>query len=409
MALEQHFYENFRALRDAIPGIDAFNNDDEGTYHLASAVAFTRMLADLGFKNAIVPYTRFNFWRDLVSQVNQTHPGNIDRNYLQCYAGGSGNNPCSWNFGIPVIPGLWGGPSRTSPSGVESQMQTWENNCSNTVGGGFMWIYDDFDNSPQVAQYATAINNVFSSTPPPPPPPPTGVDHTDPVGTGTITARASINSQEDAAKAFDNRQTSSDWSKWLDNGGTPSSSNPSWIQIELPNAVVADVLAIVSANDDFGRDPEDFNLQGSNNGSNWTTLGSWTGEAFAGRFQRREFSFSNTASYRFFRLNITKNDQNTSLTQLCEVEIRGPGSSTPPPPPTSFLDFNNVSTTSYSNQDASSSVQVQDGGSTLFLSNNTWRRTNQTFNITSNTVLEFEFRSNSQGEIHGIGWMKTIT
>jgi len=88
-------YKNFAALKAAVPGIDAFNNDDEVTYHAPSAVAFTKMIASLGFKNAIVPYNNSNFWRTLVSEVNASYPGNVDRNYLQCYAGGSSNNPCS--------------------------------------------------------------------------------------------------------------------------------------------------------------------------------------------------------------------------------------------------------------------------------------------------------------------------
>ena len=68
------------------------------------------------------------------------------------------------------------------------------------------------------------------------------------------------------------------------------------------------------------------------------------------------------------------------------------------------LDFDTVATAAYSNQDGSGSVNVLDAGSTLALTGNRWRRTTQTFNVTANTVVEFEFRSTSQGEIHGIGF-----
>ena len=45
-----------------------------------------------------------------------------------------------------------------------------------------------------------------------------------------------------------------------------------------------------------------------------------------------------------------------------------------------------------------------DGGATLYLQDNTWRRTTGTYTITADTVVEVDFRSTSQGEIHGIGF-----
>ncbi|MEM6793626.1 MAG: trypsin-like peptidase domain-containing protein [Acidobacteriota bacterium] len=70
---------------------------------------------------------------------------------------------------------------------------------------------------------------------------------------------------------------------------------------------------------------------------------------------------------------------------------------------TNCIDWDSTATVSFANQDSSSSVSVTDGGDTLVLSNNTWRRTTQTFDVTPNTVVEFDFSSTSQGEIHGIG------
>ncbi|MEW7289322.1 discoidin domain-containing protein [Aquimarina sp. 2304DJ70-9] len=491
-------YRNFAALKAAIPTIDAFNNDDESTYHVASAVAFTKMLAELGFKNAIVPYTRSSFWSALVSQVNASYPGNIDRNYLQCYAGGGGNNPCSssWDFGIPVYPGLWGGSGQSSTATVENRMNNWQNNCG--ITGGFMWIYDDFDNSSAVAGYAAAINNALSPGNAPgragSPNPSnqstnistnttlswsagsganahdvyfgtnptlgtsdfkgnqsntsfapgtlnrnttyywridevntvgtttgatwsfttttetsTTVDHTDPVGTGVITARAQINSAESADRAFDNLSTNgtqnSSWSKWLDNGGAPSNANPSWIQIQLPAAVTVNKLAITSANDVPGRDPENFNIQGSNNGTNWTTLSSWTAQSWANRFQRKEFSFTNATNYTYYRMNTTKNRDGGSMTQVCEIELIGPsGTSNPPTGCTDCVDFNTVSLTSYSNQDVEGTYTIEDNGDTARLVNNTWKRSATTYRITANTVVAFDFKSDREGEIHGIGF-----
>ncbi|MEM8964544.1 MAG: matrixin family metalloprotease, partial [Acidobacteriota bacterium] len=67
------------------------------------------------------------------------------------------------------------------------------------------------------------------------------------------------------------------------------------------------------------------------------------------------------------------------------------------------IDWSTTTTVSFATQDASSNVTVEDGGDTLFLQQNTWRRTTQTYAVTANTVVEFDFLSTSQGEIHGIG------
>ena len=70
---------------------------------------------------------------------------------------------------------------------------------------------------------------------------------------------------------------------------------------------------------------------------------------------------------------------------------------------TDCVDWNVTGTVSYSNQDASANVTVESADS-IFLQDNTWRRTTQTFNVTADTVIEFDFQSTSQGEIHGIGF-----
>jgi hypothetical protein len=145
-----------------------------------------------------------------------------------------------------------------------------------------------------------------------------GVDYTNPPG--TITARAEIGSYEGKEKAFDNSITT----KWLDNAGAPTTSNPSWIQIILPQAKVVDRLVITSGNDAVNRDPQNFRLRGSNNGSNWTTLKSWSGENWNARRKRREFKFDNSFTFKYYRLETTKNRGNISMTQLSDIDFFGP-------------------------------------------------------------------------------------
>ena len=71
---------------------------------------------------------------------------------------------------------------------------------------------------------------------------------------------------------------------------------------------------------------------------------------------------------------------------------------------TNCIDWDVTTTSSFATQDASSSFSVSNGGDTITLTNNTWRQTNTTFTVTANTVVEFDFSSTSQGEIHGVGF-----
>ncbi len=151
-------YKNFQALKNAIPVVDAIGFDDESTYDVNSSTSLAVMLGGLGFKVTLVPYTAASYWTGVATNTNNQRPGTVDRIDLQCYAGGAGNDPCNWNFGgIPVYAGLWDQEKTTAQ--VQSQLTTWKNSCA--IKGGFIWLYDDIDNSAATAQYATAIKNVF--------------------------------------------------------------------------------------------------------------------------------------------------------------------------------------------------------------------------------------------------------
>lgn len=55
-------------------------------------------------------------------------------------------------------------------------------------------------------------------------------------------------------------------------------------------------------------------------------------------------------------------------------------------------------------QDGAGDFTVQDAGATLLLENNTWKFISFPYTVTASTVIDFEFRSTSEGEIHGIGF-----
>ena len=67
------------------------------------------------------------------------------------------------------------------------------------------------------------------------------------------------------------------------------------------------------------------------------------------------------------------------------------------------LDFTTAAMVGYANQDRGGTVSIVDTGKHAVLSGNTWKRFLLDYNLTPDTVLEFEFLSRRAAEIHGIG------
>jgi len=67
------------------------------------------------------------------------------------------------------------------------------------------------------------------------------------------------------------------------------------------------------------RDPRDWQFQGSNDGTNWTTVDTRTGQAsWPNRYQTISFTVASPGAYRYYRLNVTANNGDGS-TQLSEL------------------------------------------------------------------------------------------
>ena len=124
---------------------------------------------------------------------------------------------------------------------------------------------------------------------------------------------------ETAVKAFDDNQ----YSKWL-------TFEPSgWISYQFNTQQIVTGYSITSANDASQRDPQDWQLQGSNDGVNWTDLDTRSNQNFSSRYEKKQYSFSNQAAFSFIRLNVTANN-GANILQLAEIELFG-GTVSPPP------------------------------------------------------------------------------
>lgn len=133
---------------------------------------------------------------------------------------------------------------------------------------------------------------------------------------GTATASSDNASHgEGAAQAFDG----STGTKWFNNNGGTNG----WLQYQYASGVAWAVIQykIASANDVPGRDPKSWQFQGSTNGTNWVTLDTQTGQAFAARYQFNTYNLANIVAFPYYRLNITTNNGDAAGIQLSELQL----------------------------------------------------------------------------------------
>ena len=105
----------------------------------------------------------------------------------------------------------------------------------------------------------------------------------------------------------------------------------------------------------------------------------------------------------YYRVRAIKNDgTQTTWSNVAAVTTTG-GISTGNPG--EILQLNQLGLRQFSTQVANdASATLQNGGTSLVLQNNVWVASDQRFTLNPNTVLKFDYRSNSSGEIHGIGF-----
>jgi hypothetical protein len=198
----------------------------------------------------------------------------------------------------------WNG---TTPRFIIIQAQPWTDvkpsnfkNVANSLGSNYVVVRPD-----HIFQLIRESNGLLVD------PGPAGVDITD-LG-GIISAQYQTGSPagEEYVNLIDNNINT----KYL----TFNASG--WIQYQAPASYIVTNYTITAANDFPERDPLSWTLQGSNNGSNWTTIDTRSNEDFPNRFQTRAFSFSNSTGYTYYRFNM--NNNSGTVLQLAEIELFG--------------------------------------------------------------------------------------
>jgi len=116
----------------------------------------------------------------------------------------------------------------------------------------------------------------------------------------------STNPEQTVDKIFDGDITT----KWYSTAGRSNSTQqtyPLQAQVEFAEAITIGGYGIVTGNDCYERDPENWKLCGSNDGMTWTEIDAKTGHSLpAERIKEEKFTLSSSHTYRFFRFDVTK-------------------------------------------------------------------------------------------------------
>jgi hypothetical protein len=153
----------------------------------------------------------------------------------------------------------------------------------------------------------------------------------------------------------------------------------------------------------FGTNVGSLKLEASTNGTTWTNLWSDSGNK-GNQWNDASVNLNSYIGESKVRLRFvgTTGAGWSSDIAIDNVSLSSGGSV--PDPTCEALNFNNFTINGFSNQDSSGNYSVSSNGSTLVLTNNTWKYIPLNYTVTSSTVIEFEFSSTSEGEIHGIGF-----
>ena len=140
-----------------------------------------------------------------------------------------------------------------------------------------------------------------------------------------ITASGENAPYEGKAQLFDGDKGT----KWL------TFATTGWVAAQLDTPLTVSNYAVTSGNDEPTRDPADWQLQGSNNGTDWTTVDTQTGQSFAQRGQTVDYTVANPQAFSYYRFNVTAN-HGADIVQVGELELADPAVTTPPPSDPSY-------------------------------------------------------------------------
>lgn len=159
---------------------------------------------------------------------------------------------------------------------------------------------------------------------------PTGAltDLTDDGGVLTVKYENGASAAEASDKLIDNSFST----KYLIPSGN---ALPYWIRYESTTGAnqLLTKYTLTSGGDAVGRDPKNWVLEGSDNGTSWTAVDTRTGFLFTARSQTVAFVLTTPAQYKYYQITVTANNGSTTIPgQLTEWELWGIDANAPPLP-----------------------------------------------------------------------------
>lgn len=109
--------------------------------------------------------------------------------------------------------------------------------------------------------------------------------------------------------------------KWYTGSGFNKTATVQW---KYDRTVSIAKYTMVSGNDEQSRDPAEWVLYGSNNGTDFTKLDEQSGVTFSSRKQSKEFTLTTSGAYLYYKIEFTQNAKGTtSEFQLSDINLDG--------------------------------------------------------------------------------------
>lgn len=126
-----------------------------------------------------------------------------------------------------------------------------------------------------------------------------------------VTASAENGPGEAAVKLTDNNSST----KWLAKAAT------GWVVYTFATPTLVTDYALTSGNDSPARDPKNFTIEGSNDGSSWSPVDTQAGQTFRDRQTTNTYALAAPVTFSRYRLTVTLNSGDPYL-QLADWDLR---------------------------------------------------------------------------------------